>query len=120
MTSPRLLLAAGSAAAALAGVVPVVSHGAAAEPLRVSSGTSTTIVVPAGATRLVGVPSGSPAVASRTRVTVTRVGDDATMFIGSLATLRSLPVRSGMRLVVRTSQPRGLGGLSAATRLGWN
>lgn len=120
MTSTRLVLAAASIAAALTGVGPTLSHGAAADPLRLTPGAVTKLVVPPGATTLVGAPAGSPALADRTRVTVTRVSDGATMFIGSLATLRSLPVLAGSQLVVRASQPAGFAGLGAATQLGWS
>lgn len=120
MTSPRLVLAAASVAAALTSVGPVLSNGGASDPLHLTPGAVTKLVVPAGATTLVGAPTGSPALADRTRVTVTRVSDGAMMFVGSLATLRSLPVLAGTQLVVRASQPAGFGGLHAATQLGWS
>ena len=69
MTSPRLLLAAGSIAATLAGIVPVLSHdGASGKPLQVGphgvavavqslpvgKAADATVVVPAGAKALRG------------------------------------------------------------------
>jgi hypothetical protein len=135
MTSPRLLLAAGSVAATLAGIVPVLSHDSTAvQPLQVGvkgvavsvqqlpggRAAGVTIVVPAGVSRLTGVASGSPALASRARLTVTRSTDGATLFTGSLATFRSLPVVSGSSLRVRVQKPLGFGGLTASTMLRWS
>jgi hypothetical protein len=122
VTSPRLLLAAGSAAAALVGIVPVASHGApaSANPMRVTPGSTVTLVVPAGVARLSGVATGSPALADRARLTVTRASDRATLFTGSLASFRSLAVESGTKLVVSVERPGGFGGLRAGSALAWN
>ena len=134
MTSPRLLLAAGSIAATLAGIVPVLSHGAtAAKPLQVGAegvavsvqqlsggaAAGVQVVVPAGVTELSGTASGSPALASRARLTVTRSTDGATLFTGSLATFHSLSVTPGSSLVVRVQKPAGFGGLRAGAALRW-
>lgn len=134
MTSPRLLLAAGSVAATLAGIVPVLSHGpAAAQALQVSAagvtvsgaqlvaGRSydTQVLVPAGATSLAGAASGSPALAARVRVVLTRSSDGAILFTGSLATFRSLPVVAGTALALRVQKPAGFDGLRAVARLRW-
>jgi hypothetical protein len=137
MTSPRLLLAAGSVAATLAGIVPVVSHGAAAaaEPLQAGvagvaasvsvqqiapgKASSVTLVVPAGVSSLSGVSSGSPRLAALSRLTVTRSSDGATLFTGSVATFRSLPVIAGSSLVLRVQKPSGFAGLKAGALLRW-
>jgi len=134
VTSTRLLLAAGSIAASLAGVVPVVSHGATpAKPLQVGAeGVAVSVqqlpggqradaklVVPAGVTQLSGLASGSPALAARARLTVTRTTDGATLFTGSLATFRSLQVTPGSSLVVSVQKPAGFGGLRAGAQLRW-
>jgi len=135
VTSPRLLLAAGSVAASLAGIGPVVVHGsAAAAPLRVGAeGVAVSVAqlrggasqavrvdVPAGVSRLSGAASGSPALAARVRLQVVRRSDRAVLFTGSLATFRSLPVASGASLVVRVQKPVGFGGSNAATVLRWS
>jgi hypothetical protein len=132
MSSPRLLLAAGSAAASLAGIAPVISHGAtAAKPLQVGSdgvavsvqalqagaSADAKLVVPSGVQALSGAASGSPALAARARLTVTRGTDGATLFTGSLATFRSLRVAPGTPLVVRVEKPAGFGGLHAGATL---
>ena len=129
MTSPRLLLA-----APVAGIAPVLSHGAtAAQPLQVGSkgvavsvqqlsdgaAAGVKLVVPAGATELSGTASGSPALASRARLTVTRSTDGATLFTGSLATFHSLPVSAGSSLVLRVEKPAGFGGLRADATFRW-
>ena len=122
MTSAKLLLAAGSVAASLAGIGPAVTHGAsgAADPMMLSAaGSKTTLTVPAGATTIVGRTTGSPALAERTRVTVTRASDGATLFTGSLATFRSLPVQAGTALVVQVQKPTGFAGLRASAQLRW-
>lgn len=136
MTSPRLLLAAGSVAATLAGIGPVLSHGAAAatEPLQVgAAGVSlsveqlpagrayqTTLVVPAGSHALTGVASGSPRLAALSQLTVTRSSDGAILFTGSVATFRSLPVTPGSSLVLQVQKPVGFRGLAAGAQLRWN
>jgi hypothetical protein len=135
MTSPRLLLAAGSVAASLVGIAPVVSQGATtgSAPIRVgaegiavsagqiaAAGARATLVVPEGVTRLAGSVSGSPALAARTRLTVARRSDGATIFTGSLATLRSLPVSAGTALVVSVQRPAGFAGLKAVAMLSWS
>jgi hypothetical protein len=135
VTSPRLLLAAGSVAASLAGIGPVVVHqSAAAAPLRVGpdgvavsvshlrGGTSqaVTIRVPAGISRLSGAASGSSALAGRVRLQVVRSSDRAVLFTGSLATFRSLTVEGGATLLVRVQKPVGFGSLNAGTVLRWS
>ena len=130
-----MLLAAGTAAATLAGIVPVLSsRPAAAGPMRVdtagvtvsvqavhaASSDAATVVVPEGVTSLTGAASGSPALAARARLTVTRSTDGATLFVGSLATFRSLPVVSGASLVVRVQKPIGFTGLRAGALLRWS
>jgi hypothetical protein len=136
MTSPRLLLAAGSVAATLAGIVPVLSHGAAAatEPLQVGAAgvvvsvdgltagraSAVTLVVPAGSHSLEGTVSGSPRLAALSRLTVRRSSDGAMLFIGSVATFRSLPVTGGSSLVLQVRKPVGFAGLSAGAQLRWS
>jgi hypothetical protein len=135
MTSPRLLLAAGSVAASLVGIAPVASPGATlgSAPIRVgAAGISVSIgkivgadaraklVVPEGVTKLVGAVSGSAVLAARTRVTVARSSDGATIFAGSLATLHSLPVSTGTKLVVSVQRPVGYAGLKAVAMLSWS
>jgi hypothetical protein len=135
VTSTRLLLAAGSIAATLAGIVPVLSHdNAAGGPLQVGTrgvavavqslaagkAADATVVVPAGAKALTGTASGSPALASRARLTVTRSSDGATLFTGSLATFRSLAVTPGSSLVVHVQKPAGFGGLRAGATLSFS
>jgi hypothetical protein len=136
MTSPRLLLAAGSVAASLAGIVPVLSNGAAAvtEPLQVGAAgvavsveqiasgqaSAVTLVVPAGARSLSGVASGSTRLEARSLLTVTRSSDGATLFTGSVATFRSLAVTPGSSLVLRVQKPAGFSGLAADAQLRWS
>jgi hypothetical protein len=136
MTSPRLLLAAGSVAATLAGIVPVLSNGAAAaiEPMQVGAAgvavsvgrlpagraSKVTVVVPAGVRTFTGVASGSPRLAALTRLTVTRSSDGAMLFTGSVATFRSLPVTAGTTLVLRVEKPVGFTGLRAGALLRWS
>ena len=136
MTSTRLLLTAGSVAATLAGIVPVISSSPAAaqSPLRVNAtgvavsvapmcgGADATamMVVPEGITSLAGAASGSPALAARTRLVVMRTADGATLFTGSLATFRSLPVVAGASLRVSVVKPAGFGGLRAGALLRWS
>lgn len=113
----------------------MISHGASAvQPLRVGNdgvavavqqlqaGTSADarLVVPAGARALSGAASGSPTLAARSRLTVTRSTDGATLFTGSLATFRSLPVAPGTALVLRVEKPAGFGGLRAGATLRWS
>jgi hypothetical protein len=135
VTSPRLLLAAGSVAATLAGIVPVLSHGAAAavEPLQVGAAGVTvaadslpagrayavTLVVPEGKRTFSGTASGSPRLAALTRLTVTRRSDGATLFTGSVATFRSLAVTPGSSLVLQLRKPVGFAGLAAGAQLRW-
>ncbi|MDX6477175.1 MAG: hypothetical protein QOH95_2686 [Gaiellaceae bacterium] len=136
MTSTRLVLAAGSIAATLAGIVPMLPHDAtaAASPLRVGAAgvavsvqqlpggktAGVTLVVPKGASALSGAATGSTALAARSRLTVTRSADGATLFTGSLATFRTLPVVAGSSLVVRVQKPTGFGGLRAGALLNWS
>jgi hypothetical protein len=133
VTSPKLLLAAGSVAASLAGLGPAVTHGAAA-PVRTGAAGITvsaaavragvaaqaSLSAPANASRLVGVASGSPALAGRVRLTVTRASAGATLFTGSLATFHALPVQPGTRLVVSLTKPGGYAGLTASAQLRWS
>lgn len=141
MTSPRILLAAGSIAATLAGVVPAISHGSSpanaatrpaavsvrpegvsvtAERLRAGVLVRTTAVVPQGIAHLVASTTGSSAFAARVRITVTRASDGATLFSGSLARFGSLAVTSGDALRVQVVRPAGFAGLNAATMLSWS
>jgi hypothetical protein len=121
VTSFRLLLSAGSVAATLVGAAPALPHGASASgPARLAPASTVTVVVPTGVTHLAPVLSGSPALASRARVTVTRSADGATIFMGSLATLRSLPVVAGTKLVVHVSKPVGFDGLRASATVAWS
>jgi hypothetical protein len=135
MTHPRLLLAAGSVAASLVAVAPVGLHStsAASAPLRVAStgiavsvsqiaaqGDHTMLVVPEGMTHLAGTDSGSPALASRTRMTIVRSSDHATVFTGSLATFTTLPVAAGTKLIVSVQKPAGMAGLTAGALLRWS
>jgi hypothetical protein len=135
MTSPRLLLAAGSVAASLVGIAPVASPGTTpgSAPIRVgaagisvsaaqidAAGARAKLVVPEGVTELAGSVSGSPAVAASTRVTVARSSDGATIFVGSLATLHSLPVSAGTKLIVSVQRPAGYAGLKAVAMLTWS
>ena len=131
MTSPRLLLAVGSVAATLVGIVPVLSNGAAAgvgplqvgaagvtvtvEQIHAGQSSSVTLVVPAA-----GVASGSPRLAARSMLTVTRSSDGATLFTGSVATFRSLPVTAGSSLVLSVQKPTGFNGLAAGSQLRWS
>ena len=133
MTSPKLLLAAGSIAASLAGIGPAVTHGTtapvrtspagltvAAGALRAGASVTTAVSVPAGKTRLVGTASGSPALAGRIRLTVRRATDGAVLFTGSLATFRDLQVQAGTPLLVSLRKPAGYGGLKASGMLQWS
>lgn len=134
MSSPRLLLAAGSVAASLAGIGPAVTHGSTVAPVRTSADgvavtagslragapLSSQVVVPAAASRLVGAAAGSRALAARVRLTITRASDDATLFTGSLATFRSLPVQAGTKLVVTVQRVPGYAGLRASAELRWS
>lgn len=123
MTTTRLLLAAGTAAAAVVGVVPAV-HGSAAQAsgaLTVGDTSATTnLVVPQSAKVLTGRTSGSEAVAARTHLTVVRSSDGATLFTGSLATFRSLRVAPGTKLQVRVERPGAYAGLKADATLAWS
>ena len=133
MTSPKLLLAAGSIAASLVGIAPAVTHGTtapvrtsatgltvAAGALRAGAPVSTSVSVPAGMTQLTGSASGSPALAGRIRLTVRRATDGALLFTGSLASFRALPVRAGTPLVVSLRRPAGYDGLKASAVLQWS
>ena len=134
VTSPKLLLAAGSVAASLAGIGPAVTHGASSAPVRAGSAgvtvsatdlragaaVDTSLTVPAGSTQLVGAAAGSPVLASRVHLTVTRSSDGATLFTGSLATFHTLPVRAGTGLVVSVQRPAGYAGLKARAVLSWS
>ena len=78
------------------------------------------LVVPAGMTRLIGSESGSAALAARTRLVVTRVSDGATLFTGSLARFRSLPVVAGTQLRAEITKPARHAGLRASAALRWS
>jgi hypothetical protein len=121
VTSLRVLLAAGSVAASLVGLAPDASHGTpAAGPLRLTPASTVTLVVPEGAARLETAVTGSPALANRSKLTVVRSSDGATLFTGSLATLRSLPVVPGTKLVVHVQRPDGFDGLRASAAVAWS
>ncbi|HZQ81087.1 MAG TPA: hypothetical protein VFB25_03810 [Gaiellaceae bacterium] len=136
MAPSRLLLAAGTAAAALVASGPAITHAGAspAAPLRVGDdgvsvsvaslrgGASATasIVVPRGDSKLVGTHSGSPAVDDRTQLRIVRVSDGATLFTGSLGTFGELPVVAGTALRVVVSKPVGFSRLQAAAVLRWS
>jgi hypothetical protein len=49
-----------------------------------------------------------------------RAADGAILFTGSLATFRTLPVRSGTTLVVRVQRAPGYAGLRAGGMLRWS
>jgi len=132
MTSLRLLLAAGSVAATLTGIVPVISHhgsqaaavtvgskgvAVAVQQLAAGSTADAQVVVPNGVRALQGRAFGSPALATRSRLTVTRSTDGATLFTGSLATFHSLAVTPGASLVVSVQKPTGFAGLRAGSQL---
>jgi hypothetical protein len=122
VTNTRLLLAAGTAAAALGSLGPLVHGGAVAVgPLRVGGHSGTTaVVVPPTAHLLTAQASGSRAVAAQTRVTVLRTADGATLFTGSLATFKALQVAPGTSLQVRVQRPARYAGLKAASVLQWS
>ena len=135
MISPRLLLAAGTAAATVASIGPlaVQSGSARVSPLQVEARgltvsvanlrggapASATLVVPAGTTVLSGVASGTPALEAKTKLTVVRSSDGAMLFTGSLATFHSLPVQVGVELQVSVQTPAGYDGLKAGAVLQW-
>ena len=136
MTSARLLLAAGSVAAALVGVAPVLaqSGSTSTSPLQVGQkgvvvsvaqlqgkgSAIATVVAPADAARLTGTASGSPALAAQSRLTIVRVSDGATLFMGSLSTFRSLAVPPGTKLQLRVQKPAGFSRLRAGALLQWS
>lgn len=121
VTATRLLLAAGTAAAAVVGIGPAVHGGSASGPLTVGDSSATrTIVVPQSAKLLTGQTVGSHAVAARTRLTVVRATDGATLFTGSLATFTSLRVAPGTKLQVRVERPAAYAGLRADETLAWS
>lgn len=134
MTSPRLLLAAGTVAATVAGLGPAVTNGAPVAPLRVgaegvaislgqvraAAPAELPVVVPQGVTRLSGSTTGSPALAARTHLTVVRSSDGATLFTGSPATFGSLPVTAGTQLRIHIAIPAGFRALKAAAMLRWS
>jgi hypothetical protein len=113
VTSARLLLATGTVAASLVGVVPMVGHGASAASGPVARPGRTTLVVPKGATVLRGLPFGA---ARDARMTVVRASDGAVLFTGTPATFHVLPVAAGTKLVVTVhGAPR-----AAGSRLTWS
>ena len=77
------------------------------------------MVAPAGVAGIEGAATGSPALAKHVSLTIVRAGDDATLFVGSLASFRSLPVTAGDRLRVTVRRDGGYRGLHAAVRLRW-
>jgi hypothetical protein len=129
VTSPRVLIAAGSIAATLAGIVPVLNHGGQAEaaPLQASAAgisisaadATSAVVVPAGTKVLRGTAFGSRAYGKQVRLTIVRAADGATLFTGSLATFHALPVVAGTKLVVRVQRPAGDAGPRAGATLSW-
>jgi hypothetical protein len=119
VTSARALLAAGTVAASLAGVVPIVGHGSAATSPSVSADRGATLVVPKGASVLTGLPTGSARLAREVRMTVVRVSDGATHFTGSLATFHALSVVPGTKLLVSVERPQGARG-AAGSSLSWS
>jgi hypothetical protein len=98
-----------------AGVAASVS----VDQLAAGEASSVTLVVPAGTRNLSGVASGSPRLAALSRLTLTRSSDGATLFTGSVATFRSLPVTAGSSLVLRIQKPSGFAGLKAGALLRW-
>lgn len=127
MTSPRVLLVAGSVAASLAGIVPAVGHGGQTAVQQTRAGLTvsaaaaeTTVVVPAAKTVLRGQAFGNDAYAKRVHLTVTRSSDGATLFTGSLATFRALPVAAGTKLVVSVQPPAGGVARRAGAALSWS
>jgi len=131
--SPKLLLAASSVAASLVGLGPAVTHEASAPVrtgaegmavsatgLRAGVAARASLSVPRDASRLVGIATGSPVLAGRVRLTVTRAADGATLFTGSLATFHALPVQAGTTLVVTLEKPGGYAGLRASAQLRWS
>ena len=130
VTSSRVLIAAGSIAATLAGIVPVLNHGgqAAAAPLHASAAgisikaadATSAVVVPAGRSTLRGTAFGSRAYGKRVHLTIVRAADGATLFTGSLRTFHTLPVVAGTKLVVRVDRPSGNAGLRAGATLSWS
>jgi hypothetical protein len=98
-----------------AGVAASVS----VDQLAAGKASSVTLVVPAGTRNLSGVASGSPRLAALSRLTLTRSSDGATLFTGSVATFRSLPVTAGSSLVLRIQKPSGFAGLKAGALLRW-
>lgn len=117
-SSARVALAAGTVAATLAGVVPMVSHGpATTNRAAVTATTGTTLVVPKAATVLVGQANGSQALARAVHLTVVRSSDGATLFTGTLATFHTLPVVAGAKLVLKVQRPSGFTGATAGASL---
>ena len=120
MTSPRLLLVAGTVAASLVAIGPVLADGGSAAstaPLRVGTTGTSTLVVPADAAMLSGTAWGGPAVAARIQLTIVRVSDGAKLFIGSLGSFHGLPVEAGSTLQVRIDRPAAYAGLKVGTVL---
>jgi hypothetical protein len=123
MTAPRILLAAGTAAAAVVSVAPAVGHSSAAtaNALRLGSASAAThVVVPRAAHVLREQVPVRTAVAAATRLTVVRASDGATLFTGSLATFRSLPVTPGTPLRVTVEKPARYAGLGTDVALRWS
>jgi hypothetical protein len=118
----KILLAGATAAAALLSAAPAVVHGQpSSSGLVVSAGDrSASVVVPKAAHVLRGAVSGSPALAARTRLTIVRTTDGATLFTGSLATFHSLPVSAGASLEVEVQRPAGYSRLQASAALRWS
>ena len=63
--------------------------------------------------------TGSLAAARHVRLTIVRVSDSATLFVGSLASFHALPVAAGDRLRVTLVRDGGYRGLHAVARLEW-
>lgn len=122
-----MLIAAGSVAATLAGIVPVINHGGSAAPAQAASAgitvqasdASSSFVVPQSASVLRGQSYGSRAYAKRVQLTLVRASDGATLFTGSLATFHTLRVVPGTKLLVQVQKPSGFDGLQAGAALTW-
>jgi hypothetical protein len=133
--SHPVVVAAGTLAASVLSLAPfsqehrvasraAVTAGAAgvavtAERLPLDARETTTVEAPAGVAALAATTAGSPALASHVRLTIVRDSDSATLFVGSLASFRSLPVAAGDKLRVTVVRDGGYRGLHAATRLTW-
>ena len=102
---PRLLLAAGTVAASLVAIGPVLANNgspaASPDSLRVGATGSSMLVVPADASMLSGTAFGRAAIGTRIHLTIERVPDGATLFTGSVRSFHGLPVAAGTTLRVQ-------------------